>query len=102
MGISIKKRYLEQAIYEDAIAKGKMAFISGPRQCGKTTLAQELLKKQGEEKNYFTWDDDEFRKKWIKNPKQIFNELQFPQTGKPLVVFDELHKHRVWKRSLKG
>ncbi len=36
-------RYLAATIADDAIASGKMAFVSGPRQVGKTTLAKDLL-----------------------------------------------------------
>ncbi len=44
-----------------------MVFIGGPRQCGKTTLANSILKNFPYEKNrkgtYFDWDFDEDRKK---------------------------------------
>ena len=35
------RRYLEKYILEDL--KGKIIFLSGPRQVGKTTLSQQLL-----------------------------------------------------------
>ena len=38
----LKRRYLESAIRHDALKDGKMAFISGPRQVGKTTLGKQL------------------------------------------------------------
>jgi len=97
------KRYLETAILTDPLASHKMAFISGPRQCGKTTLAQTLLQEANCRANYFNWDDDEFRKLWFRSPSQIFEKLELPRvTATPFVVFDELHKFRHWKRSLKG
>jgi predicted AAA+ superfamily ATPase len=50
------KRYLEDLIIDDALASKKIAFISGPRQVGKTTLAKSLLKKAGaHSSSYFTW-----------------------------------------------
>jgi predicted AAA+ superfamily ATPase len=79
-----------------------MAFLSGPRQSGKSTLAHHLLKSEGTPKNYFNWDDDEFQKIWIKNKKQIPSLISSRGTESPLIVFDELHKFRHWKNSLKG
>ncbi len=37
------KRYLQNDISNDALADRKMAFISGPRQIGKTHLAKQYL-----------------------------------------------------------
>ncbi len=96
------KRYLEQPIIDDALAKNKMAFISGPRQCGKSVLARHILATKGQDENYFTWDDEEFRRLWIRNPKLILEKLKTPHQQKMLLVLDELHKQRIWKRSLKG
>jgi predicted AAA+ superfamily ATPase len=36
-------RYLRAAIRDDALADRKMAFISGPRQAGKTTPGRSLI-----------------------------------------------------------
>ena len=55
----VSARYLALQIKNDALASGKMAFISGPRQVGKTTLAKSLLTSPD---NYRNWDDTEFRK----------------------------------------
>jgi len=76
----------------------KMAFVSGPRQCGKTTLAKIMLKKRGKG-IYNNWDDVEFRRIWTKNPSSII-----PKKSKhaPIVIFDEIHKAKLWKRTLKG
>jgi predicted AAA+ superfamily ATPase len=35
-------RYLAPSLKDDAMALGKMAFLSGPRQVGKTTLAKSI------------------------------------------------------------
>lgn len=87
-------RYLQSAIQTDALACKKMAFICGPRQVGKTTLAKKLLKDSG---NYFLWDDAEFRKAWSKSPA---NSLGLRGPGP--VLLDEIHKDRRWKTRLKG
>ena len=96
------KRYLQNAIQEDALSKSKMAFISGPRQCGKTTLVRSLENKLENDVRYFTWDDDEFRKLWLHNPKNIFEHASFSDKKKQIIILDEIHKQRTWKRSLKG
>lgn len=88
------ERYLAPVIRGDALKDHKMAFISGPRQVGKTTLAKHLLTSP---KNYFNWDETSFKKKWIRDPLTI---LDTTESGP--IVLDELHKYRFWKRSLKG
>jgi predicted AAA+ superfamily ATPase len=81
------RRFIESLISEDL--KRKMVFLGGPRQVGKTTLSKNLLKNR---KNYLSWDDDNGRTRIL--------EKEFPDSG--LVVFDELHKYRQWRRYLKG
>lgn len=82
-------RYLSPHILDDL--KKKMAFIGGPRQCGKTTLAKSLLDVFSGE--YLNWDDARDRKR-IKN-------YEFSKSRK-LVIFDELHKLPRWKTWIKG
>lgn len=95
----MKKRPLYTDLIEKlAIKHNKMAFITGPRQVGKTTLSEELLSNASGGK-YFNWDDVEFKRKWIKDPKSLV-----PQDvgKKTLIVLDELHKAPRWKSYLKG
>jgi predicted AAA+ superfamily ATPase len=87
-------RYLLATVHGDAIASGKMAFVSGPRQVGKTTLAKALLTAP---QNYQTWDDSEFRKAWSRSPRRALQGR-----GPGPVVLDEIHKDRRWKERLKG
>jgi len=75
----------------------KMAFVSGPRQCGKTTLAKMMLKKRGRG-IYNNWDDVNFRRIWTKNPSNIIPKAK----GLPVIIFDEVHKAKMWKRTIKG
>jgi len=87
-------RYLAVNLQDDALQDHKMAFISGPRQVGKTWLAKQLLTST---RNYFNWDDTAFKKVWIRSPLDAIGAID---SGP--VVFDELHKYPHWKNSLKG
>ena len=89
-----KTRYLSNIISKDALKNHKMAFISGPRQVGKTTLGKQLLK---DKNNYFSWDQTQFRKVWNKTPEKILETI-----GTGPVLFDEIHKDRRWKSKVKG
>lgn len=87
-------RYLAKEIRADALAAGKMAFVSGPRQVGKTTLAKSLLEHT---QNYYSWDDADFRRAWMRSPRRALQNR-----GPGPVVLDEIHKDRRWKTRLKG
>ncbi|MBW2592754.1 MAG: ATP-binding protein [Deltaproteobacteria bacterium] len=88
------QRYLMQVLMDDALADRKMAFISGPRQVGKTFLAKQCL---GSELNYFNWDVTEFKLAWSRSPLKAIEQI-----NPGPVVFDELHKYPHWKNTLKG
>ena len=79
---------------------GKMLFLSGPRQAGKTTLAKKLLEGAGQG-TYFNWDTINHQKKLIADP--YFFEKENRDPGRKFtVVFDEIHKYHNWKNYLKG
>jgi len=90
----MKKRYLTEIIKQDALKDKKMAFISGPRQVGKTTLGKQLLK---DSNNHFSWDETRSRKIWTKSPEKL---LEY--AGKGPILFDEIHKDKKWKSKIKG
>src|SRR3972149_4089934 len=86
-----KNRYLTQYILED-LSK-KMVFIGGARQVGKTTLARKIISKNFAASNYYNWDFPPDRKKITK--------FEFPgESG--LLIFDEIHKYKKWKTTIKG
>ncbi|MCY3021868.1 MAG: ATP-binding protein [Planctomycetota bacterium] len=95
----MKNRSLAQPIEELAFGAHKMALVSGPRQCGKTTLARMLLRGRTRG-TYHNWDEVEFRRAWAKSPSTVLPKPSGRDT--PLVVLDEIHKDRRWKRNLKG
>lgn len=93
----MKKRYLHDLIINFAFSDHKMAFVSGPRQSGKTTLGQ-MLAKERLDSQYYNWDNIEFRRVWAKTPQLIVSDAARPS----LIILDEIHKDRTWKRTLKG
>lgn len=98
--VIMKERYLENILSEVCFLSGKMAFMSGARQCGKTTLAKRILK-QYEAGRYYNWDEIKFRRLWTKDPGGIIPAAA-RGNARPLVVLDELHKAKSWKKNLKG
>lgn len=89
-----QNRYISNYIQKDVLAHHKMAFVSGPRQVGKTTLAKSMLTTPT---NYYTWDDETFRKAWSKSPLEAVSSR-----GDGPIVLDEIHKDRQWKGRIKG
>jgi hypothetical protein len=81
-------RYLHASLQRDL--QRKMVILAGPRQCGKTTLAKNLLGVKGE---YLNWD--------IVRDRKIIRAIAWPKDASQ-VVLDELHKAPGWKNLLKG
>lgn len=80
----------------------RMAFITGPRQCGKTTLAKMMQENRGSGDLYRNWDDLSFRKELAANPYGFMDAYRPAQPKRPLAVLDEIHKFPRWKTYLKG
>ncbi len=97
------KRVYEIVIEEHLAEHRQMAFISGPRQVGKTTTSLEASF-ESPIHYYFNWDNEDHRALILKGPKAIANEANLDKmlSSKPVLVFDEIHKYRNWKRFLKG
>ena len=84
-------RYLQQSILAD-LKQQKMVFIGGPRQVGKTTFAKQVGLSDPDY-TYLNWDNRDDRKKIISYTFQ-------PDSN--LIIFDEIHKYRLWKKHIKG
>ena len=67
----------------------KIVLLSGPRQCGKTTLSKALFKKF----DYLNHDSPPDR--------GVFQSQTWDRSA-DLLIFDELHKMNQWKSWLKG
>lgn len=93
-------RYLHNVIRRHLKEYRQMAFITGPRQVGKTTLAKAMVPVLEPSVNYFNWDVAEHRKILL---KKIFNGQTDLKSDKgKVIVFDEIHKYPRWKNTLKG
>ena len=80
-----------------------MAFLSGPRQVGKTTVAK-LLGEQFSLNCYYNWDNQSPRELILKGPEAVAEHagLKHLQASAPLCAFDEIRKYRHWRNFLKG
>lgn len=89
MGLKVN-RYLYNQVKTDLYKK--MVFIGGPRQIGKTTMAESLV----EEFNgcYLNWDIATHRTQII--------EDHLPDSKGKMWCFDELHRFSQWRNFLKG
>jgi predicted AAA+ superfamily ATPase len=88
------QRYLLPAL-QRLLASGKMGFVGGPRQVGKTTLALSLLGPKATEKHpaYLSWDDPRAAAR--------LRRVELP-ADQPLLIFDEIHKYARWRNLVKG
>ncbi|MBM9547576.1 ATP-binding protein [Leptospira sp. 201903074] len=85
-------RYLAKKIRSDL--KERMVFLGGPRQVGKTTLAQSFLSNfKDNHPAYLNWDNPVHAQK-IRN-------REWPIAEK-LIVLDEIHKFKNWRNLVKG
>lgn len=77
-----------------------MAFVSGPRQVGKTTTSRSVA----DPERYLSWDDDDDRALFLKGPAAVAERLGLDElrARHAVAAFDELHKYPRWKTFLKG
>ncbi len=76
----------------------QMAFVSGPRQVGKTWVCKSIAEA------YFNWDNTDDRRTLLRGPAALAEILGVDRlrTNPPIIVLDEMHKYAKWKTLLKG
>lgn len=80
-------RSIEKTVLEDI--NKKIILVVGPRQVGKTTFSKNIINSF----EYLNYDSDKDK---VRILKQLWNR------DKELLIFDEIHKMRNWKKWLKG
>lgn len=87
-------------LWQELAAHKHMVWIAGPRQGGKTTFAKAIA--EGfPNRIYVNWDVETDRTRLMRDP-YFFDRITPRDDSPPLVVLDEIHKWRHWKRYLKG
>jgi predicted AAA+ superfamily ATPase len=95
------RRNMEKWALEAPLFPDHMSFLVGPRQVGKTTMAKQWISSHGfDGRHYLSFDQLKTRKAFSAETDWI-DKLRLPQK-KSLLVLDEIHKMRHWKRALKG
>jgi predicted AAA+ superfamily ATPase len=90
------ERLYNSIIREHFSNNRQMAFISGPRQVGKTTLSKSIDTNY----RYLDWDDTQDRISIIQGQQYVVDRIG--QLANQLIIFDELHKYPDWKNFVKG
>lgn len=97
------ERYYHAILAHELTEHRQMAFVSGARQVGKTTLAKQISQ-HFQPTLYLNWDDLEHRQIILAKTASLIDQLGLNQlsTHTPLLVLDEIHKYPHWKQFLKG
>jgi predicted AAA+ superfamily ATPase len=97
------ERLVGKYMFDTEISAGKMVFLTGPRQVGKTTFAKNWLSSERVEDTYCDWDDPAVRSEYNRNPLFFRNIVNAKFKDKPVpMVLDEIHKQKNWRNILKG
>lgn len=93
-----RERIYDSLLVEHFATNRQMAFISGPRQVGKTTSCRNHAD------TYINWDNIDDRELILAGPAKLVDRLGLNRLSStiPMVLFDELHKYPRWKQFLKG
>ena len=94
----VTPRFYDHLLDEHFAGNRQMAFVSGPRQVGKTTTCRQQADA------YVNWDNVDHRARVLAGPKEVASMVGLDRLSAkpPLVLFDELHKFSRWKEFLKG
>ncbi len=94
------KRVYESMLREHFALNRQMVFVSGPRQVGKTSIAESILP----DATLLNYDNQSHARVIAAGPERIaeFADLANPLMSAKGLIFDELHKFPKWKGLLKG
>lgn len=93
-----RTRIYDSLLVEHLANNRQMAFVTGPRQVGKTTTCRNHADA------YVNWDNIDDREQILAGPAKLAERLELNRLSKtiPVALFDELHKYPRWKQFLKG
>ena len=96
--MKVRKRIYDALLSEHLAKHRQMAFVSGPRQVGKTTTCRKHADA------YANWDNIDDREQILAGPAKLIDQLGLNRLAPttPSALFDELHKYPAWKQFLKG
>lgn len=93
-----RRRLYDALLVEHLGMHRQMAFVSGPRQVGKTTTCRK------HSDSYANWDNVDDREQILAGPARLVERLKLNRLSKgtATALFDGLHKYPRWKQFLKG
>jgi hypothetical protein len=96
--MNARARIYDTLLAEHLATHRQMAFVTGPRQVGKTTTCRRHADA------YANWDNVDDREQILAGPANLAERfgLNRVSQAKPTLLFDELHKYPRWKQFLKG
>lgn len=92
------RRIYDALLAEHLMKHRQMAFVTGPRQVGKTTTCRAHVD------SYANWDNVDDREQILAGPARLVERFGLNRLSEsiPALLFDELHKYPRWKQFLKG
>jgi predicted AAA+ superfamily ATPase len=96
--VEFRERLYDALLVEHLSKHRQMAFVTGPRQVGKTTTCRAHID------FYANWDNIDDREQILAGPSRLVERFHLNRLfeSTPVALFDELHKYPRWKQLLKG
>ena len=93
-------RPLYRNTWKELTKENRMVFMEGARRVGKTTLG-EMIAESFANHEYLSWEIPEHRARLIREPA-FFEAVERRNESVPFIMFDEINKHRGWRKYVKG